>query len=84
MGHLNRFKPFLMLVTLALALVTIVSCRGSKSAKVEQATSEAKLLSDPIKLDVGYVSGTTVGDPGNEVRIVRGIPYAAPPVGELR
>lgn len=51
---------------------------------------------DPVKTDAGYVSGTVVdavpytgittliGEIGKEVRIYRGIPYAAPPVGELR
>jgi para-nitrobenzyl esterase len=42
------------------------------------------LLADPIKTEYGYVSGTTIGDTGAEARIYRGIPYAAPPVGELR
>jgi para-nitrobenzyl esterase len=39
---------------------------------------------DTIKLDTGYISGTITGIPGKEVRTYRGIPYAAPPVGELR
>jgi para-nitrobenzyl esterase len=39
---------------------------------------------DPIKTEHGYVCGTTVGDAGQEIRIYRGIPYAAPPVGEWR
>ena len=39
---------------------------------------------DPIKTDAGYVAGTMMGDIGKEVRIYRGIPYAAPPVGDLR
>jgi para-nitrobenzyl esterase len=39
---------------------------------------------DPIKTDAGYVAGTMIGDIGSEVRIYRGIPYAAPPVGDLR
>ncbi|MBN2240545.1 MAG: carboxylesterase family protein [Dehalococcoidales bacterium] len=37
-----------------------------------------------VKLDTGYISGTVTGEPGKEVRIYRGIPYAAPPVGDLR
>ena len=37
---------------------------------------------DPVRLDSGSISGTT-GTSG-EVRIFRGVPYAAPPVGELR
>ncbi len=41
-------------------------------------------LRDPIRLDSGYVAGTLIGEPGKVARIYRGIPYAAPPVGELR
>ncbi|MCR4395009.1 MAG: carboxylesterase family protein, partial [Dehalococcoidales bacterium] len=37
-----------------------------------------------VKTDRGYVSGTIIGEPGKEVNIYRGIPYAAPPVGNLR
>jgi para-nitrobenzyl esterase len=37
-----------------------------------------------IKTDKGYISGTVIGEPGQEVSIFRGIPYAAPPVGTLR
>jgi len=37
-----------------------------------------------VKTDKGYVSGTVIGEPGREVSIFRGIPYAAPPVGDLR
>jgi para-nitrobenzyl esterase len=39
---------------------------------------------DIVKTEAGYVSGTVVGDVGKEVYIFRGIPYAAPPVGDLR
>jgi para-nitrobenzyl esterase len=39
---------------------------------------------DIIKLDTGHISGTVIGEPGREVRVYRGIPYAAPPVGDLR
>jgi para-nitrobenzyl esterase len=37
-----------------------------------------------VKTDKGYVSGTIIGEPGQEVSIYRGIPFAAPPVGKLR
>jgi para-nitrobenzyl esterase len=37
---------------------------------------------DPVRLDSGLLSGTT-GASG-DVRIFRGVPYAAPPVGPLR
>src|SRR5512143_3229196 len=37
-----------------------------------------------VKLDTGFISGTVTGQPGQEIRIFRGIPYAAPPIGDLR
>jgi para-nitrobenzyl esterase len=37
-----------------------------------------------VKTDKGYISGTIIGEYGQEVNIFRGIPYAAPPIGELR
>ncbi len=37
-------------------------------------------LADPVKIDSGLVSGTVEG----EVRVYKGIPFAAPPVGDLR
>ena len=37
-----------------------------------------------VKTDKGYVSGTVIGEPGKEVSIFRGIPFASPPVGNLR
>jgi para-nitrobenzyl esterase len=42
------------------------------------------LKMEVVKTESGYVSGTVIGEPGNEVHIYRGIPYAAPPVGDLR
>jgi para-nitrobenzyl esterase len=37
-----------------------------------------------VILDTGQISGTTVGRPGEELSVFRGIPYAAPPVGPRR
>jgi para-nitrobenzyl esterase len=37
-----------------------------------------------IKMDTGYITGTVVSQAGREVYVYKGIPYAAPPVGELR
>jgi para-nitrobenzyl esterase len=37
-----------------------------------------------VKTKSGQVSGTTVDDGGEKVHIFKGIPYAAPPVGEWR
>ncbi len=38
----------------------------------------------PVKLDTGYISGSVARQAGQEIRIFRGIPYAAPPIGALR
>jgi para-nitrobenzyl esterase len=37
-----------------------------------------------VRTDAGYVAGTLIGSPDRPVRVFRGIPYAAPPLGELR
>ncbi|MBN1239746.1 MAG: carboxylesterase family protein [Gammaproteobacteria bacterium] len=45
------------------------------------AGSAAAAISDPVQLDAGRVAG---GQPLDGVRVFKGIPFAAPPVGELR
>src|SRR4030066_187419 len=42
------------------------------------------IIMDVVKTDAGYVSGTVLGEPEKQVHVYRGIPYAAPPVGDLR
>jgi para-nitrobenzyl esterase len=69
-----RFLSIPLLAILAIGLAT--SCSTKQT--------EVNPLADPIKIDTGYISGTIIGDVGKEVRIYRGIPYAAPPVGALR
>jgi para-nitrobenzyl esterase len=39
---------------------------------------------EKVKLDTGNISGTKVTKNGREIYIFKGIPYAAPPVGNLR
>jgi len=39
---------------------------------------------EPIKIAEGLITGKVIGEPGNEIRQYRGIPYAVPPVGDLR
>jgi para-nitrobenzyl esterase len=39
-------------------------------------------IDDPVRLDTGMVSGTATST--SDVRVFKGIPYAAPPVGDLR
>jgi para-nitrobenzyl esterase len=52
--------------------------------KGEIIVNKLSSFKDPVKVDTGYISGTLLGEPGNKVHVYRGIPYAAPPVGELR
>ena len=83
------FAAFLLA---ALMLPILASCKeeekastGAPTATAAAATAtESDLIIDPVKLNAGYVSGTVIGEPGKEVRIYRGVPYAAPPVGDLR
>ena len=37
-----------------------------------------------VKIDSGYISGAVLGEPDKPVHVYRGIPYAAPPIGDLR
>ena len=39
-------------------------------------------INDPVRLDTGTISGLAGNSP--DVRVYKGIPFAAPPVGDLR
>jgi para-nitrobenzyl esterase len=69
-------RKALILISLALALALAISCTNK--------VAETNAPMNPVKIDTGYISGTIIGDAGKEVRIYRGIPYAAPPVGDIR
>jgi para-nitrobenzyl esterase len=45
-------------------------------------TSAIAALTEPLRLDEGLLGGSTESSPG--VRVFKGIPFAAPPVGALR
>ena len=62
----------------------IIKGEDDEEEEEEVEEEEPSLLTDPIMTDAGLVSGEVSGDAGEEVRIYRGIPYAAPPTGELR
>jgi para-nitrobenzyl esterase len=77
MMNIQRVLAFFLMVFL-LGGITVSGC----GKKAEVITPEP--LSDPLKIDTGYISGTLIGDVDNPIRAYRGIPYASPPVGDLR
>ncbi|HLC29863.1 MAG TPA: carboxylesterase family protein [Dehalococcoidia bacterium] len=84
-GKSNRFKLLLPLLLLSvLTLLIAVSCNGETSSEGTPAATGTDLLVDPVKVDGGYIAGTQVGEPGKEVHVYRGVPYAAAPIGDLR
>ncbi len=61
----------------ALFLLAVVACVGTANAD----RSMQPIAGDPIETNSGRISGTMIG---NDVRAYLGIPYATPPVGNLR
>jgi len=72
-------------------LIGVMILVGSGVADAKDAPEDAhpksmgvlKVCVDPVQIDTGLVRGLIVGD-SDDVQLYRGIPYAAPPVGELR
>jgi len=86
----ERTQGFGYICVWAILLLTMVfnGCGPSeekKTPEVKPAVVETPpLLENLIKIDTGYIAGTLIGDVEKPVHIFRGVPYAAPPVGELR
>jgi len=74
---IQRVFAFFLMIFL-LAGITISGCEKKAEVIVPE------VLSDPLKIDTGYISGTLIGNVDNPIRAYRGIPYATPPVGDLR
>ena len=73
-----------LVVSSIFAVLLVLGCQQNSWGQSASSVSKEQLLKDPIKTNLGYVSGLTLGEAGNEVHVYRGIPYAAPPVGDLR
>jgi para-nitrobenzyl esterase len=63
-------------------LVAHVS-QANEPTQPANAPTTPKAAGEPVKIDTGLVQGVAA-DASGDVIVFRGIPYAAPPVGELR
>jgi len=76
----KKVSSFVFIFFLSMGII-LSGC--TKQEEVEKVVAPEP-FSDPLKIDTGYISGTLVGDVDNPIKVYRGIPYAAPPVGDLR
>lgn len=79
---MRRNFILLFLIALLLFLPGVLKSSASSSSlpKSFTFTPQGQLLSDPVSTQEGLVRGEVIGN----TAIFRGIPYAAPPVGNLR
>ena len=78
------FKKLLTVLFMLFLSTGIILSGCTKQEEDIKKAAAPEPLSDPLKIDTGYISGTLIGDVDNPVKAYRGIPYAAPPVGDLR
>src|SRR4051812_48166716 len=60
----------------------LLAMLGRYSFALVLAASLSAAIDAPVKLDTGMISGIAGSNP--EVRVFKGIPFAAPPMGNLR
>jgi len=79
----QKLKLSLVCISALLLLTTLcfVSCKHNTAEMTAGKTID---INNPVMIKAGQVSGLVVEDDGVQVRVYRGVPYAAPPVGELR
>ncbi len=77
------YKLVAVLALLVLGVSLVLSCVGQRTI-APSGTQVPAPVTDPIKTDAGLVAGAVVGEAGKEVRVYKGVPFAAPPVGDLR
>ena len=82
-GNMSIRKLSAVLFMIFLSITVILSGCAKQEGKIEKAGASAP-FSDLLKIETGYISGTLIGDVDNPIKAYRGIPYAAPPLGEFR
>jgi para-nitrobenzyl esterase len=60
------------------------SSDNKKTSDSDDKAASSKALTEQVKLADGPIKGEAIEADGKQVHIFRGLPYAAPPVGELR
>lgn len=89
----RRFRISFLVLSLLVMVVIVASCTAPPVPATTPLPTETPAptptpsvtggpFAAPVKIDSGLVSGTVGGN--GRVHIYRGIPYAAPPVGDLR
>src|SRR3984885_9183748 len=69
---------------LAVGLLMVRSAQADEPTSPTSArAASAKSAGEPVKIDTGLLQGVAASESGDVV-VFRGIPYAAPPVGDLR
>lgn len=83
-------RSFGVALVLPLALAILAAC-GDGTASNEAAATEdgaadgaAEQVGAVVETSYGSVEGMSVTEDGDVVHVFRGVPYAAPPVGDLR
>jgi para-nitrobenzyl esterase len=86
----NRFAFRVIHRATLLCTGLVVSLLAGRAAQANEPTSPTKATAvaskpagEPVKIDTGLVQGVAASETGDVV-VFRGIPYAAPPVGDLR
>jgi para-nitrobenzyl esterase len=72
MKKLTPLLPFICIIN----LVLLVSFKEVQTGHIKQ------VLTDTVRIETGLISGVKTND--RNVRVFKGIPFAAPPVGNLR
>ena len=75
---MDRIRLFLAVAVMALGLIAFVGCGGSTSEEGEK----AETVENPVKVTCD--NGVMLGKTEDGVTSFKGVPYAKPPVGELR